>query len=553
MATPNQFRRRGRWSLIIGTLFAALTFGAVLAYGDNVVNDVSADVNGDKIVTVTAGGAGATVNYWIVATSGADGQAGCNASDGSSATVTPSGLPGGATKTPASLAFTSCGTAAAQGITYAAGAATVPGDYPIAYSVGDSGVGTYNLNSGKFILRVLAAPPLTNDPPTDSGVPYLDGGSTSPNNTGNFTVDWAASTDPESDPIMYTLQKRDANDPGWTTVASSLGTNSYTFSGEAEGSWKYRVQAADNHSNTSNWAEDSSAIVVVDKSAPNAPTAAATSSPDYTDGSSHSWWKDTVTVQFADNGDPNLQDGSSGSGVDPSTLSGNQTFTTLGLNTASDTVKDSAGNESPAGTLDVYVDNSNPTASFSDCPSSVILGSLSTAHWTASDTGSGLATAASGSVSLDTSTIGSHTANSPAPQDHVGHTGTAAACTYSVIWDFHGFFQPVDNLPILNVAKAGSAIPIKFDLGGNQGLNIFASGYPTSNVAACDASAVDDTIEATVTAGNSSLNYDGTVNPPIGQYIYVWKTDKAWAGTCRQLRVKLADGTLHAANFKLTK
>jgi hypothetical protein len=33
----------------------------------------------------------------------------------------------------------------------------------------------------------------------------------------------------------------------------------------------------------------------------------------------------------------------------------------------------------------------------------------------------------------------------------------------------------------------------------------------------------------------------------------VWKTDKAWAGTNRQLVVKLADGTSHVANFKLTK
>ena len=33
------------------------------------------------------------------------------------------------------------------------------------------------------------------------------------------------------------------------------------------------------------------------------------------------------------------------------------------------------------------------------------------------------------------------------------------------------------------------------------------------------------------------------------QDIYVWKTDKAWAGTCRQLDVKLNDGTTHSAKF----
>jgi len=53
-----------------------------------------------------------------------------------------------------------------------------------------------------------------------------------------------------------------------------------------------------------------------------------------------------------------------------------------------------------------------------------------------------------------------------------------------------------------------------------------------------------DDIEQTVTAGSSSLSYGG------GQYNYVWKTDKSWAGTCRQLVVKLIDGTIHYANFK---
>jgi hypothetical protein len=49
------------------------------------------------------------------------------------------------------------------------------------------------------------------------------------------------------------------------------------------------------------------------------------------------------------------------------------------------------------------------------------------------------------------------------------------------------------------------------------------------------------------------LQCDGTVNPPIGQYIYVWKTDKAWASTCRQLDVKFVDGTMYSARFQFKK
>src|SRR6266508_2175351 len=119
----------------------------------------------------------------------------------------------------------------------------------------------------------------------------------------------------------------------------------------------------------------------------------------------------------------------------------------------------------------------------------------------------------------------------------------------NVIYNFSGFFQPVDNLPVFNSVKAGSSIPVKFSLSGDQGLDIFAAGYPKSQVITCDSTAPVDGIEETVAAGSSSLSYDASTD----QYSYVWKTDKAWAGTCRQLVVKLNDGTSHRANFQLTK
>jgi PKD repeat protein len=117
--------------------------------------------------------------------------------------------------------------------------------------------------------------------------------------------------------------------------------------------------------------------------------------------------------------------------------------------------------------------------------------------------------------------------------------------TVNVQYAFTGFFQPVDNLPTLNTVKAGSAIPVKFSLSGDYGLNIFATGHPSSSIVTCGSTA-EDAIEQTVTAGGSSLSYDAVT----GQYTYVWKTDKAWANTCRTLVVKLNDGTSYKANFK---
>lgn len=117
----------------------------------------------------------------------------------------------------------------------------------------------------------------------------------------------------------------------------------------------------------------------------------------------------------------------------------------------------------------------------------------------------------------------------------------------SIIYDWDGFFRPVDNLPIWNAAKAGSAIPVKFSLNGDQGLDIFEVDYPNSYKINCNTTAPLDDLEETVTAGGgSSLNYDATDD----QYIYVWKTDKSWAGTCRRLEVRLKDGTSHFADFK---
>lgn len=113
---------------------------------------------------------------------------------------------------------------------------------------------------------------------------------------------------------------------------------------------------------------------------------------------------------------------------------------------------------------------------------------------------------------------------------------------------FTGFFQPVDNQPIINTVNAGRAIPIKFSLNGYQGLDIFTAGYPASVAVTCGTSA-EDAIEQTVTAGGSSLSYDAATD----QYTYVWKTDKAWANTCRTLVLKLSDGSYYRANFKFKK
>lgn len=124
----------------------------------------------------------------------------------------------------------------------------------------------------------------------------------------------------------------------------------------------------------------------------------------------------------------------------------------------------------------------------------------------------------------------------------------------SVFFDWVGFYSPVNNPDVFNKAKAGSSIPVKFSLGGDMGLEVFAeaadgTSFPKSGSMACDSSDPVDAIEETVTAGSSSLQYDATTD----QYTYVWKTKADWSSSCRQLVVKLDDGKVYRANFKFVK
>jgi hypothetical protein len=115
-----------------------------------------------------------------------------------------------------------------------------------------------------------------------------------------------------------------------------------------------------------------------------------------------------------------------------------------------------------------------------------------------------------------------------------------------VLYNFTGFFPPINNLPVFNVVNAGRAIPVKFSLSGYKGLNIFAPHSPASGPVVCNSTDPATILQDTVTAGGSSLSYDASSD----QYVYVWKTDPSWAGTCRQLVVQLSDGSIHRANFR---
>ena len=124
-----------------------------------------------------------------------------------------------------------------------------------------------------------------------------------------------------------------------------------------------------------------------------------------------------------------------------------------------------------------------------------------------------------------------------------------ATCEYRVVYAFVGFFEPIDNFGVFNKVKAGSAVPVKFSLLGNQGMNIL-SGAPTATKVACPTTMKSDSLEQTVSgATTSGLKYD----PKTSLYNYTWKTPASFAGTCQKLTVNLVDGTSYTALFTFTR
>ena len=121
--------------------------------------------------------------------------------------------------------------------------------------------------------------------------------------------------------------------------------------------------------------------------------------------------------------------------------------------------------------------------------------------------------------------------------------------TCAATFDFGGFENPVQSAPSVNVMKAGRAVPLKFSLGGDEGLDIFADGSPSSRTVPCESNAAVNVVDELVTAAGGS---DLTYNTAADRYTFVWKTEKAWSDTCRRLTVEFSDGSSHSAIFEFS-
>jgi hypothetical protein len=172
------------------------------------------------------------------------------------------------------------------------------------------------------------------------------------------------------------------------------------------------------------------------------------------------------------------------------------------------------------------------------------LGSVPAPGCSTTDALSGVATAAS--LSVSGSGVGSYTATCAGASDLAGNSAAAVSVSYRVAYSFAGFFSPVDNLPTVNTANGGRAIPLKWRVTDASGAPItnLTSVSVTSVAGGCSASASADTVEEYATSTSGLLNQGN------GYYQFNWKTEKGWGGSCRTLRLDLGDGVLHTALFQ---
>jgi hypothetical protein len=114
-------------------------------------------------------------------------------------------------------------------------------------------------------------------------------------------------------------------------------------------------------------------------------------------------------------------------------------------------------------------------------------------------------------------------------------------------YTFTGFDAPVDMGGIINTAKAGSNIPVKWHLSdGNGYVSTQTFSLKIDTLASCPASTNDDIEVLDSTSPVSILTYQGN-----GAWHYNWKTEKGITG-CKKVYLQFDNGlTSPAAIFKL--
>jgi hypothetical protein len=296
-------------------------------------------------------------------------------------------------------------------------------------------------------------------------------------------------------------------------------------------------QASDLAGNVGN----DSVVVKLDKTAPTIGGAISAGTL-----GSNGWYTTPVTVHFTC--------GDSLSGV--ATCPNDVVLSTDGAGqSASGTATDRADNSKGATVSGINIDTTKPTVTLGGVVSGGVytLGAVPAASCTAADNGSGVSSCGVTITGGQTNGVGTFSFTATAT-DGAGNTTTLTG-SYKVIYRFDGFLQPINDTAHqidqnFSVFKAGSTVPVKFQLKKADGTIVAANIAPTwlnpAKGSLITAPLSEDVYADQPTAGGV-YRYDASGQ----QYIYNWGTAKNNAGNFWRIGVTLDDGQTYVVNIGL--
>ena len=331
-----------------------------------------------------------------------------------------------------------------------------------------------------------------------------------------------------------------ADEPNGSGLASCEGdvTNGAAVDTGSLGQKTFTVEASDNAGNS---ASKSVSYTVVDTKAPSIGVTTPAPGAVYGVG-------ERVAADYSCSDDGSGIASCVGSVADGAALDtgspGQKTFTVQAT--------DNAGNPASKSVSYSVVDRNAPTITLANPTDGAVytLGQRVLADYSCADepNGSGVATCAGTlptGARLDTSRVGPNSFEVHTT-DRAGNSASKSV-SYSVAYDFDGFLWPLSNPPKVNRWKAGVPVPVRFSLGSYRGRVPVAAGYPKVVPVACGAGAQLSGVQR---ARGSWKKRSSGASRHRSTHTFLWKTEKKWAGSCRQFVLKLDDGSVRRADFE---
>jgi len=265
------------------------------------------------------------------------------------------------------------------------------------------------------------------------------------------------------------------------------------------------------------------------------------------------WWRSAVTVPFS------ATDNLSGFAPDGALSINLASKTTVGEGAAlyitSDGISDRAGNSAVGIQAGPFKVDWTPPVVTVTLPGTgldsgvYLLNQVVSATWSATDNLSGVVPPDTGTIPIDTSSVGTKTLTVPAVTavDYAGNESLAVTETYYVRYVFGGILQPI-NPDGSSIFKLGSTVPVKFQLWDANGVfvtNAVARIFVTKTSNGVTGVVTEAVSTSAATTGNL-FRYSSDGN----QYIFNLNTKPLSTGTW-EIRIVLDDETTKSVSFSL--